>query len=223
MIHGMRNVFRKANIVLSVFFAGMFICLAAVTISAAAYSNNIHAEITSEIMRLHVYANSDSPEDQARKFYVREAVLAEIGGWLSGDEDLNETRAVLENRLPDIERIASGLSGYPAKAVITREYLPTRTYGGFTLPAGVYETLSITIGAASGRNWWCVVFPPLCMGLADTLSEQPDGEITELKNILSDESYSIVSRPDSVRFKFKAVEIWQGMRNFFANTSSAQQ
>jgi len=199
--------------------AGMAICL---TVTAL-YSNAVQGEIASEVIRLHVLANSDSPEDQALKFRVRDAVLSELKTWLTGDEDLKTTRAVLENHIPDIKRAAGYHTDYPVEASLTREFFPTRVYGGVTLPAGVYETLTVSIGTAAGRNWWCVVFPPMCLGFAEVVTYEnmpvePDG----LRNVLSAEAYNVVSGQETVRIKFKAVEIWQEIKNLFSYKEERQ-
>lgn len=186
------------------------------TLSAALYSERIQGEIAANVIRLHVLANSDAPHDQELKLLVRDVVLTEIAGWLDGNEGLDESRAVLSARLPDIAAAATELAGTNVTASLTHSRFPTMIYKNATLPAGIYETLRISIGAADGRNWWCVVFPPLCLFDAVQVSIDCE-EPTRLAAVLSDETYNIVKNPDTVRVRFKTVEVWQRMRGLFNN------
>lgn len=130
------------------------------------------------LIRLHVVANSDSQEDQEVKLRVRDAVNASLREGLQNIGDVEQAKAYLEENLPKIQEIANAAlekAGVSQKAVVTlgREAFDTRFYDTFTLPAGVYEALRITIGKGQGHNWWCVAFPTLCIpataeGFADT-------------------------------------------------------
>lgn len=119
------------------------------------------------IIRLHVIANSDSVSDQRLKLKVRDAVIE----YMDDQDELNtvgETRRHLKNNLGRLETIANGVIAaegydYDAKADLGIRYIPEKTYGDMTFPAGNYEALNITIGDGEGQNWWCVVFPPLCL------------------------------------------------------------
>ena len=115
------------------------------------------------LIRLHVIAASDSEEDQAEKLAARDAVLAEAEALLDGCEEYAQAYRALDERLADVEAAArQALPGREVRADLTREYYPERTYGNMTVPAGEYDSLKITIGAGTGRNWWCVVYPSLC-------------------------------------------------------------
>lgn len=128
------------------------------------------------IIRLHVIANSDTAGDQALKLKVRDAVIE----YMEKQDDLHssdETRSYLEDNLGRLEKIAEGVIAsegydYPANAKLGVRYIPEKTYGDITFPAGNYEALNITIGSGEGENWWCVLFPPLC--LLDEGTEQSD-------------------------------------------------
>ena len=130
------------------------------------------------IIRLHVIANSDSAADQALKLKVRDAVI----DYMSKQDDLetsDETEKYLEDNLDRLEAIAAGViasedSDYTARADIGIRYIPEKTYGDITFPAGNYKALNITIGSGQGENWWCVLFPPLC--LLDEGTEQIDSD-----------------------------------------------
>lgn len=121
-----------------------------------------------ELIRLHVVAASDSREDQAIKLRVRDAVTESLQSDLARLRDAEEAKAYLEANLPKIRQIANQTlqaAGCDAEAVVSlcREVFDTRQYDTFTLPAGVYEALRIVIGDGQGQNWWCVVFPQLCL------------------------------------------------------------
>ena len=120
------------------------------------------------VVRLHVVADSDSDADQAVKLLVRDALLAESARLLEGADTAEAAAERLTAALPLLNRAAArvltenGFS-YGARASVGREYFGTRAYGGVTLPAGEYTSLTVRLGAARGRNWWCVLFPPLCL------------------------------------------------------------
>lgn len=120
------------------------------------------------IIRFHVIANSDSEEDQALKLQVRNSVVLKLQNALSACTDIEETRAYIEDNLDLIESWAADcISGwgydYDVKARIGVSAIPARQYDDLYFPAGNYEALTITIGEGKGQNWWCVVFPPLCL------------------------------------------------------------
>lgn len=136
------------------------------------------------IIRLHVIANSNTVGDQSLKLKVRDAVIA----YMDDQKDLatvDETRAFLKSDLKRLETIANGIIAaegydYSAKADIGVRYIPEKTYGDITFPAGNYEALNITLGEGDGENWWCVLFPPLCLLEEGTdASEDLPDDLTE--------------------------------------------
>ena len=125
--------------------------------------------LSQELIRLHVVAASDSEEDQAVKLLVRDAVVASLQDTVSDCENMDDAEEYLNEQLPEITTVANTVlrnCGSHDVAVVTleTEEFPTRVYETFTLPAGVYRSLRITIGEGEGKNWWCVVFPTLCIG-----------------------------------------------------------
>lgn len=169
------------------------------------------ASLPQDVVRLHVVANSNSPEDQAVKLLVRDAVLEEAAHWYQGAGSMEEASSRLCSHLQSITTAARDTlfnqgAAYSATAQMTEMYFPTRDYGEFRLPAGRYRTLRVTLGAGEGKNWWCVVFPSLCLPAAtdeNALLTLPDGE-----------RQVVESSPD-VKIKFKAVELWEALREFF--------
>lgn len=147
------------------------ICLALVVIMGLmlfyTYAGDSGSNNHEGIIRLHVIADSNNAGDQALKLKVRDAVLQ----YMEKQKDLtdvDETRKYLKDNLDRLEKIADGVIAsegynYPAKADLGIRYIPQKTYGDITFPAGNYEALNITLGSGRGENWWCVLFPPLCL------------------------------------------------------------
>lgn len=119
------------------------------------------------LIRLHVVANSDSPQDQGLKLRVRDAVLEASGGLLQGTTEMEEAWDILKDNLDVLkdaanQRILAEGRDYPVEVELGEYPFPTKTYGNFVLAAGTYPAVRVTMGAGSGHNWWCVLFPPLC-------------------------------------------------------------
>ena len=126
--------------------------------------------VREQVVRLHILAHSDSTEDQTLKLQVRDAIVAAADGW--GDT-LSPAAALAqaEYRLPDLQALAQQTVwdagyDYPVTVELTRMYFTTRQYDTVTLPAGMYEAVRVIIGDGNGQNWWCVLYPPLCLGAA---------------------------------------------------------
>ena len=172
-------------------------------------------QLAERVVRLHVLANSDSREDQALKLKVRDRVLEAATEILAETPDRTAAEARLRGSLLELERVAgeelraNGCT-YPVTAELRDTEFPTREYEGFTLPAGEYLALRILIGEAAGRNWWCVVFPPLCTAAA---SEVP---ACALAAGLTGEEVRLITEEDrGTVLKFKTVEFWEKIRQEF--------
>ena len=164
------------------------------------------------VVRLHVVSNSDSEEDQSVKLLVRDAVLEEAAKWYGGAQSMEEASSQLCTHLQSLGETArttlaeNGME-YSAKVEMTEMYFSTRDYGTFRLPAGRYRTLRVTLGEGQGKNWWCVVFPSLCLPAAG--EEQSD-----LLLSLPESEREIVENPEQFQVKFKAVELWESLREW---------
>lgn len=192
-----------------------FLLIIYILVSAISYTHAVCNDISSNVFRLHVIANSDSEEDQSLKLIVRDKILEymnSISNKINSKDDLfillNEHLAVLE----DIAKQTIYENGYDydVSLEIGNFSFPSKSYGDITLPAGFYDALRIKIGSASGKNWWCVMFPPLCF--VDTSSGiLPDESKQIIKENLSDEEYILISDSSSPtrQFKFKIVEVLQ--------------
>jgi len=169
-----------------------------------------------DLVRFHVIANSDSPIDQALKLKVRDRVLKEMYTKFDA-RDISEAKSIIKDNLTYIEKIANdevkkhGFN-YPVKAVLGKSTFPTKSYGSIALPAGTYNALKVVIGSGQGKNWWCVLFPPLCFidvkhGLTDQKTQQ------ELKQVMTEDEFNMISAAAAnegelpIKLKFKVVEI----------------
>lgn len=158
---------------------------------------------------MHILANSDSAADQSLKLSVRDRVLAECSRYYDGCADKDGAIAVTRGHLSEIEDLANdeiraqGFS-YSVSAEITQADFDTRYYGDFTMPAGRYDALRLTIGDGGGKNWWCVLYPSLCVGAACE---------DEMQKHLDDGEYRVVTS-DRFDFRFKLVEVYESVRGW---------
>ena len=167
--------------------------------------------IASNIIRFHVRAESASKEDQWLKLQVKEAVLAYISPVLSKSQSVDESRQLLYNESENIRNVAAATLrslGDESDVNVYFEncYFPMKTYGDMTFPPGEYEAFRVDIGEAQGKNWWCVLYPPLCFVDA-VYGEVPEESKEELKGVLTEEEYSMVSG-ENVKFRFKYLKIF---------------
>ena len=167
--------------------------------------------ISEKILRLHIIANSDTCEDQTLKLKVRDGIINKFGSELEVYSNLEEAKHVAESKINEIEDFAKNVVhengyDYPVKAEVTKMYFNIRRYKEVTLPAGFYTALRITIGQGKGKNWWCVMFPPMCLPAAE--------EKSELSEVLSDSQLDIVENEGEYIIKFKALEIFIEIKKF---------
>lgn len=170
-------------------------------------------QLSGELVRLHVIAQSDSEEDQQLKLRVRDGVLAALEPRLKNAGSTEQAAAIIEDALPLLCQVADNVSenagmSYRSQASLGVENYPTREYDDFALPAGDYLSLKITLGDGGGQNWWCVVFPPLCLTAASG---------TEAIEALSDDSQNIISLDgEEYRLEFHVIEIFEKVRSYLA-------
>lgn len=169
----------------------------------------IQQGIAQEILRFHVIANSDSEEDQVLKLKVKDAVTKALEPKLDKASDITEARNILSEELNNLEELSDKIikeNGftYTASASIEKGYFPLKVYGDLTLPPGEYEAVRIELGSASGRNWWCIMFPPLCFVDA-TYNVIPENSKEELKYVLTEEEYDSIfsNKNDKEKVKVK--------------------
>lgn len=169
------------------------------------------AELADRVIRLHVLANSDSEQDQALKLRVRDRVLEEAAQYFVPGASLEETRDTVTAHLADLAGAAAeqvALEGYRYPVTVSladQVWFPTKEYADFALPAGSYTALRVEIGEGAGQNWWCVVFPPLCLGAVSETTAQ-----TALAGGFSEDQISLITGEDQgYVVKFRAMELWE--------------
>lgn len=176
------------------------------------------ADIYENVIRLHVVANSDSEEDQALKLKVRDTVLSVVSDVCAENscKNIDEASAVVREHIDEItkaaeKRIAAEGYEYSVKVSLGEENYPTKNYEDLAFPAGRYLSLQVKIGEGEGQNWWCVLFPPLCLSAA---SDAATGAEDALINIgFSGEQYKIITQSDNVTYnvRFKILETFEGV------------
>ncbi|MBR2344099.1 MAG: stage II sporulation protein R [Clostridia bacterium] len=157
------------------------LCMLFAVLVIAVIPTDAEAAIYDDTLRVHILASSDSEADQALKLTVRDKILEKYSTALSGSENIDEAVARIEELLPTIlsdarEWVAEEGYSYEVNGVVTREWYDTRVYEDFTLPKGYYASLKITLGEGAGKNWWCVMFPPLCLDIATDGAPSADSE-----------------------------------------------
>lgn len=179
------------------------------TVFIAAMPTEKEAAIYEDTLRLHILANSDSKEDQELKLKIRDGILERFGKKLGELNSSEDAELVLLPLLPEIEACAEKIANdegfsYSVSARLSEEWFDTREYEDFTLPKGIYSSLIIEVGAAEGKNWWCVMFPPLCLDIASEKAPADDALINYSK-----EEISLISH-SKYNIKFKILELLSG-------------
>ncbi len=193
----------------------LLICAVAVLVFALATAIlPIHGEekIYDTVVRLHVVANSDSEEDQSLKLKVRDAVIEVVTPSVKDCKSQAEAKAAIESIIDDIEAsalnavTANGYS-YPISVTLGEEYYPTKTYESCAFPEGKYLSLRVLIGDSEGQNWWCCLFPPLCLSAATPDDEQSNEDAFISVGLTSDQ-YKLVTETQNTKYRvrFKILE-----------------
>ena len=189
-------------------FTSVFLVLT-IIVSAFTPVINMSESISNKVFRLHILANSDEKYDQELKLKVRDKILTLSKELYSGCESVDEAINISKDNLDLFRETAQKVIAfygfeYEARPYVTKEYFNTRKYDNFSLPAGIYDCLKIEIGQGRGKNWWCVMFPSVCLsGCTDDFN----GVLTEDERRMIEEDKYIV--------KFKAVEIYEKLKNRF--------
>jgi len=179
-------------------------------LTVGVWANASESALADRVLRLHVVANSDSDSDQARKLLVRDAVLAQASQLLEGVDDRRNAEAALAPHLDELAQAGEDALARTGRTdqvsvALADQWFPTKEYDGFSLPAGQYRALKVTIGEGRGRNWWCVVFPPLCMA---SVSEESVESAAE--GVLDQDQIALITGQDGgYVLKFRLIEWWQ--------------
>ena len=213
----------KIKIRLSILILSLVAIISIMTISISKEVkkiSNASQDYKDKLIRFHVIANSDSDEDQNLKLKVRDAVINYLQPKLLESESIEESELIIKREYSELEKISKNIilqNGYNYDVKIGIDYseFPTKQYSNVVLPAGEYKALKIIIGEGSGKNWWCVMFPPLCFvdeekGIIDKDTDD------KLREVLTEEEYNLIAQKTSnqtnrVQIKFKIVEIVQNI------------
>ena len=215
----------KIKIRLSILILSLITIIGIMTISIngeVKKISNVSEDYKEKLIRFHVLANSDSDEDQNLKLKVRDAIIDYLQPKLLKSSSIEESEVIIKNEYNEIERISKDIIlkngyNYDVKVGIDYSEFPTKQYSNVVLPAGEYKALRVIIGEGKGKNWWCVMFPPLCFvdetkGIIDKETD------AKLREVLTEEEYELISQKTNkevnrVQFKFKIVEIIQDIIN----------
>lgn len=169
-------------------------------------------QISNEVFRLHILANSDSEEDQSLKLRVRDSLLKYTDRLFSEAENSGEAERIARDNLESLRAVAqrevyANGYGYQVKAEVVNMYFNTRYYERYTMPAGMYDALRITIGSGEGHNWWCVMYPSICISSAVETDKR-------VEDTFSQNQQEIV-KGNEYQYKFKVVEIFEKIVSLF--------
>lgn len=204
------NLFKNPKVKMVIILS--FLLFIYTSICAITYGQNVSTDIANSVFRLHVLANSDSKEDQALKYKVRDSLLNYMNKICENCNSKEDAIILVEKNKETFKEIAldtikSEGYTYDVNINIGNFEFPTKNYGDISLPAGFYDALRVEIGEAKGQNWWCVMFPPLCF--VDISSGIVSDESKELmEDNLTEEEFALVSKDSSndIKFKFKLLE-----------------
>lgn len=215
-IKNIRNrIYILASILVVILITSTFVIIKEVNkIEACTY------DYKDKLIRFHVIANSDSDKDQKLKLKVRDEVISYLQPKLENSNSIEESEKIIKNEYKTLENISKKViskNGYNYIVKVGLEYsnFPAKQYSSVVLPAGKYKALRIIIGEGKGKNWWCVMFPPLCFiddqnGIIDEKTDK------KLKEVLTEEEYDLImaknkSEVKNLEFKFKITEVFQNI------------
>lgn len=169
------------------------------------------ADVRRDVLRLHVVGASDSDYDQNLKLKVRDTLLKKGGTIFDGTVTADEAKTIITPRIPELKAAAEAVllengCDYKIDITVGEEYFATRCYENFTMPAGVYTAVRVNIGTAEGKNWWCVMFPPLCLPAA----------FADADAFFDDDEMKVITASPEYEPRFKIVEIYESIQNRFS-------
>ncbi len=182
--------------------------------------DNVSESYKEKLIRFHVIANSDTEEDQELKLKVRDEIISYLQPKLENSSSIEESEKIITSEYDNLQSISRETildNGYEYDVKVGIEYsnFPTKQYSNVILPAGEYKALKVVIGEGKGKNWWCVMFPPLCFvdeenGVIDKSTDE------KLQSVLDEEEYNLITTKNKeegnvVKFKFKIVEVVKDM------------
>lgn len=209
----------KIKIRLTILIISLITIISTMTVTISGEAQKIDKAVENykeKLIRFHVIANSDSDEDQELKLKVRDGIIEYLHPKLAKSSTIEESEAIIKSEYTNLEKISKNIIlengyNYDVKVGIEQSTFPTKQYSNVVLPAGEYKALKVVIGKGEGKNWWCVMFPPLCFvneenGVIDKATDK------KLKEVLTEEEYDLIAQKNEkqtsrVKVKFKIVEI----------------
>ena len=178
------------------------------TMLSASYSEQIMNDLNENIIRLHILAQSNSEYDQKIKLEVRNEILKAVK-----DIDIKKSSEFLSTAQNTANRYLNENNiSYRAKAIKGKFHFPQKTYNNITLPSGEYNGIRIVLGEGKGENWWCIMYPPLCVTQSGGLNTNKNTEL-KLKDSLSSDTYELITNDSKkIKLKFKTVEFFNKLR-----------
>lgn len=202
------KIIKRKNLALAAYAAAALLLAAGVMF--VGYVARMKNDISEEVLRLHIVAKDDSTRNQLLKLCVRDRILSEFSPRFAECESAAQSEAAARACLDEIKAAAEDelvRQGAPdtVTVVVGREHFPTKEYGDISLPKGEYTALDIKIGAAEGRNWWCVMYPPLC--ISEGTGVLPKQSKDKLKAVLTDDEYDLITHGEGIDVKFRIAEM----------------
>ncbi len=200
----------KQNIRRNIELGVLFGLVCAIVLSFARFEMQCN-ELQNGVLRLHIIANSNSAEDQALKLAVRDEILKQSTDIFKDCKNVDDAVKVATTQLDTVDEIANGVIKqqgftYTAASTVGNSYFDTRVYSDFTLPAGEYKSLIIRLGEGEGKNWWCVVFPCVCV---------PTASNAKLTDSVSKSTAQTAENASKYEIRFKSFEIYERIKSFF--------
>jgi len=192
--------------------------LAFIVSGMGVYSNQVMAELKDNIVRLHVVADSNEENAQELKLKVRDSVTEYTAGILKQSENAWESYEILQANIGEIQKVAEKRAraegcDLPVTAAIGEFEFPVKSYGNISLPRGNYNAVKVTIGSGEGKNWWCVLFPPLCFVDSEATAVSASGRV-QMEENLSDETNRVIETPveeGKINVRFKIVDFFENL------------
>ena len=166
-------------------------------------TSTLQQQISTQVLRFHIRANSDTVADQQKKLRIKQSLLEWLTPILSENTSKSETIQCIRKNLPDIRKEAARMAApEPVTVTLQKEWFPEKTYGTCTFPEGIYDALRVDIGQAKGHNWWCVLYPSLCFAAALEPSMTEEGE-EKLQQVLDEDAYDLLLHPQKLKIRFR--------------------
>ena len=166
-------------------------------------TSTLQQQISTQVLRFHIRANSDTVADQQKKLRIKQSLLEWLTPILSENTNNSETIQCIRKNLPDIRKKATRMAApEPVTVTLQKEWFPEKTYGTCTFPEGIYDALRVDIGQAKGHNWWCVLYPSLCFADALEPSMTEEGE-EKLQQVLDEDAYDLLLHPQKLKIRFR--------------------